>query len=51
MLLFGDNGTAFWNAVVAIHTFWTVVLGTPSGRFNPPPMADTDILFLPRFIQ
>ncbi|CCA75167.1 hypothetical protein PIIN_09151 [Serendipita indica DSM 11827] len=27
MLLFGDTGTAFWNAVVAIHTFWTVVLG------------------------
>jgi hypothetical protein len=26
MLLFGDNGTAFWNAIVAIHTFWTVVL-------------------------
>lgn len=27
MLLFGDNGTAFWNAVIGIHTFWTVVLG------------------------
>jgi hypothetical protein len=27
MLLFGDLGTAFWNAIVAIHTFWTVVLG------------------------
>ncbi|KAG8755723.1 hypothetical protein FRC14_003716 [Serendipita sp. 396] len=27
MILFGDNGTAFWNAVIGIHTFWTVVLG------------------------
>ncbi|PVG04832.1 hypothetical protein CPB86DRAFT_18849 [Serendipita vermifera] len=27
MLLFGDNGTAFWNVVISIHTFWTVVLG------------------------
>lgn len=27
MIMFGDLGTAFWNAVVAIHTFWTVVLG------------------------
>lgn len=30
MLLFGDNGTAFWNAVIGIHTFWTVVLGKSS---------------------
>jgi hypothetical protein len=27
MLQMGDLGTAVWNAVIAIHTFWAVVLG------------------------
>jgi hypothetical protein len=26
MIMFGDIGTAFWSAAVAVHTFWTVVL-------------------------
>jgi hypothetical protein len=30
MLHLGDVGTAFWNAAIAGHTFWTVVLGETS---------------------
>ena len=30
MLHLGDLGTAFWNAAIAGHTFWTVVLGETS---------------------
>jgi hypothetical protein len=34
MLHIGDVGTAYWNAVIAIHTFWTVVLGETFPRFS-----------------
>jgi hypothetical protein len=27
MLQMADIGTAVWNAIIAIHTFWAVVLG------------------------
>jgi hypothetical protein len=30
MLHIGDVGTAYWNTVIAGHTFWTVVLGKTS---------------------
>jgi len=30
MLHIGDVGTAYWNLVIAGHTFWTVVLGETS---------------------
>jgi hypothetical protein len=39
MLHIGDVGTAYWNAVIAIHTFWTVVLGE-----TPPSLRCTSLL-------
>jgi hypothetical protein len=45
MLHIGDVGTAYWNAVIAIHTFWTVVLGETSSRLRLYPFTH-DFLFI-----
>jgi hypothetical protein len=44
LLHIGDVGTAFWNAIIAGHTFWTVVLG----KTSPGPIiaVSSQLLFL-----